>query len=269
MNYSETEQKVITLVSTALNVNSINLQSSQENISEWDSLAYLSIIIAMEEEIEIDLKEEKIKYDEDALIIIAKKADGSMRDALSILDQMICFCNNDLNIKQVKEALGIVNKDDYLSILKLIGKNESQSILKILNKILNNGISIKDFIEGLNYFIRDTIVSMNSSDDINREINKHFTDYGITEMVLLRVLELCLKFQLNMKNYDHTLIPLQVLKIKLSNMDKIININQFINSKRQNYTTEVKPKNNISIIGNNNKKKSTKNIVELNEKVSS
>ena len=121
-----------------------------------------------------------------------------MRDALSILDQMICFCNNDLNIKQVKEALGIVNKEDYLSILKLIGKNESQSILKILNKILNNGISIKDFIEGLNYFIRDTIVSMNSSDDINREINKHFTDYGITEMDLLRVLELCLKFQLNM-----------------------------------------------------------------------
>ena len=57
MNYSETEQKVITLVSTALNVNSINLQSSQENTSEWDSLAYLSLISAMEEEFEIEITE--------------------------------------------------------------------------------------------------------------------------------------------------------------------------------------------------------------------
>ena len=60
MNYSETEQKVITLVSTALNVNSINLQSSQENTSEWDSLAYLSVISAIEEEFEIEITEKNI-----------------------------------------------------------------------------------------------------------------------------------------------------------------------------------------------------------------
>ena len=60
MNCSETEQKVITLVSTAINVNSINLQSSQENTSEWDSLAYLSVISAMEEEFEIEISEKNI-----------------------------------------------------------------------------------------------------------------------------------------------------------------------------------------------------------------
>ena len=60
MNYSETEQKVITLVSTALNVNSIDLQSSQENTFEWDSLAYLSVIGVMEEEFEIEITEKNI-----------------------------------------------------------------------------------------------------------------------------------------------------------------------------------------------------------------
>ena len=60
MNYSETEQKVITLVSTALNVNSIDLQSSQENTSEWDSLAYLSVISTLEEEFEIEITEKNI-----------------------------------------------------------------------------------------------------------------------------------------------------------------------------------------------------------------
>ena len=60
MNYSETEQKVITFVSTALNVNSIDLQSSQENTSEWDSLAYLSVMSLMEEEFEIEISEKNI-----------------------------------------------------------------------------------------------------------------------------------------------------------------------------------------------------------------
>ena len=60
MKYSVTEQKVITLVSTALNVNSINLKSSQENTSEWDSLAYLSVISTLEEEFEIEITEKNI-----------------------------------------------------------------------------------------------------------------------------------------------------------------------------------------------------------------
>ena len=60
MNYSETEEKVITLVSNTLNINNIDLQSSQENTSEWDSLAYLSVISVMEEEFEIEISEKNI-----------------------------------------------------------------------------------------------------------------------------------------------------------------------------------------------------------------
>ena len=60
MNYSETEEKVIAVVSNILNVKNIDLQSSQENTSEWDSLAYLSIISAMEEEFEIEITEKNI-----------------------------------------------------------------------------------------------------------------------------------------------------------------------------------------------------------------
>ena len=54
------EQKVCLLIEKALNVNSIYLQSSQENTSEWNSLAYLSVIIAMEEEFEIEITEKNI-----------------------------------------------------------------------------------------------------------------------------------------------------------------------------------------------------------------
>ena len=60
MNYSETEEKVIAVVSNTLNVKNIDLQSSQANTSEWDSLAYLSVISAMEDEFEIEITEKNI-----------------------------------------------------------------------------------------------------------------------------------------------------------------------------------------------------------------
>ena len=60
MNYSETEEKVIAVVSNTLNVKNIDLQSSQENTSEWDSLAYLSVMSLMEEEFEIEISEKNI-----------------------------------------------------------------------------------------------------------------------------------------------------------------------------------------------------------------
>ena len=60
MNYSETEEKVITVVLNTLNVKNIDLQSSQENTSEWDSLAYLSVVCAIEEEFLIEISQENI-----------------------------------------------------------------------------------------------------------------------------------------------------------------------------------------------------------------
>ena len=60
MNYSETEEKVITVVLNTLNVKNIDLQSSQENTSEWDSLAYLSVVCAIEEEFSIEISQENI-----------------------------------------------------------------------------------------------------------------------------------------------------------------------------------------------------------------
>ena len=60
MNYSETEKKVIAIVSNTINVKNIDIHSSQANTSEWDSLAYLSVISIMEDEFEIQITEKNI-----------------------------------------------------------------------------------------------------------------------------------------------------------------------------------------------------------------
>ena len=60
MNYSETEKKVIAIVSNTINVKNIDIHSSQANTSEWDSLAYLSVLSAVEEEFVIEISQENI-----------------------------------------------------------------------------------------------------------------------------------------------------------------------------------------------------------------
>ena len=66
------------------------------------------------------LQKENIKYEDNAIEIISKKADGSMRDALSILDKIISYSNQCITYELVKDSLGIIEEDVYLKLLKLI-----------------------------------------------------------------------------------------------------------------------------------------------------
>ena len=102
------------------------------------------------------LKEEKIKFDEDSLYKIAYKADGSMRDALSMLDQMICLGDNQLTLDVVKNAFGVVDDKTFFDLLKLIGLKDGLNMLKTINGILDNGVSLDDFINGFDKLFTKT-----------------------------------------------------------------------------------------------------------------
>ena len=202
------------------------------------------------------LDDEKIKYDNDSLILIAQKADGSMRDALSILDQMICYTNNDLILEKVQKALGIVTEDQYHDLLSFVGERKIDSILAIVNRILNDGISINQFIEGFNQFLRDAILfKAKNKDDSNEEFSKILFD----DLDLLRILDMCLKFQISIKNFKQPKIVLETLIIKLAYLDSSIDIARFIHHNQDKVSGDLNSDGRIN---------SKKNIKELIEKKS-
>lgn len=202
------------------------------------------------------LDNEKIKYEEESLNVIAHKSDGSMRDALSILDQIICYCDGNLIFEKVKEALGVVNEENYFELLCLIGQKKPNEILSLLNKTLDAGISVSDFILGFNLYIRDCLISITSKN--NNVENK----IQLTELDLLRILELCLKFQINIKNFNQPKILLESLIIKLCYLDKTININKYLFEKKNLSNAKDNPK-----VDESNKINSEeKNIIDVEEK---
>ena len=99
-----------------------------------------------------------VKFEDDALHIIAQKADGAMRDALSIFDRVVSFCGNNLTRQAVTENLNVLDYETYINITDLIIENKIPDLLMAYNEILSKGFDSHHFIAGLASHFRDLLV---------------------------------------------------------------------------------------------------------------
>ena len=108
-------------------------------------------------------KNENITADADALHIIGQKADGALRDACSIFDQIVSFAGNNLTYKAVIDNLNILDYDYYFKVVDALLTENIPSSLLIFNEILNNGFDGHNFITGLGEHLRNLLVCKDAS----------------------------------------------------------------------------------------------------------
>ena len=99
-----------------------------------------------------------VVFEDDALHIIAQKADGAMRDALSIFDRVVSYCGNNLTRQAVTENLNVLDYETYIQITELLLTNKIPEVLLALNDILAKGFDGHHFIAGLASHFRDVLV---------------------------------------------------------------------------------------------------------------
>lgn len=102
-----------------------------------------------------------ISFEDDALHIIAQKADGAMRDALSIFDRVVSYCGTNLTRQAVTENLNVLDYEYYIKVTDLILENRIPDLLLIYNEILAKGFDGHHFIAGLASHFRDLLVCQN------------------------------------------------------------------------------------------------------------
>lgn len=102
-----------------------------------------------------------ITFEEDALQIIAQKADGAMRDALSIFDRVVSYCGNNLTRQAVAENLNVLDYDYYLKVTDLILSNDIPNLLLSYNDILSKGFDGQHFVMGIATHFRNLLVCKN------------------------------------------------------------------------------------------------------------
>ena len=104
-------------------------------------------------------KSENVEVEPDALHLIAQKADGAMRDSLSIFDQLVNFTGAKLTYKAVIDNLNILDYDYYFKVTDFILKGDIANTLLVYNEILANGFDGHNFISGLGEHLRNLLVS--------------------------------------------------------------------------------------------------------------
>ena len=182
------------------------------------------------------LDNEKLTYDEEGISLIAQKADGSLRDSLSLLDQVIAYADATLDVETVKDVLGIIEENVFLDVIKLINEKNYQNLITYINELLNNGFAISDFISGFNEFIRHCMLYQRENSEIYNlsedSINWIKSECQLNTMDILRMLDLSLKFESNLKQISQPQISLETLFMKLALLESSINIAQVLSGKQ-------------------------------------
>ena len=107
-------------------------------------------------------QKENITYEEEALAVIAEKADGGMRDALSIFDQTASFCQGNITYQKVIEDLNVLDSENYFQIVDLALQNKVMEIMVLLNGIINKGFDGGLLIQGLAKHVRNVLMARDS-----------------------------------------------------------------------------------------------------------
>ena len=104
-------------------------------------------------------EKEGITVEEEALAVIAEKADGGMRDALSIFDQAASFCQGNITYQKVIEDLNVLDSDNYFRIVDLALENKAMDIMVLLNNVINKGFDGGLLIQGLAKHVRNVLMA--------------------------------------------------------------------------------------------------------------
>ena len=108
-------------------------------------------------------QQEGITVGEQALNVVAQKADGGMRDALSIFDQLVAFCGREISYEQAIEVLNVLNSDYYFRMVDAALQAAVGDALLLLNEVLQKGFDAGHFITGLAQHLRDVLVSKDAA----------------------------------------------------------------------------------------------------------
>jgi DNA polymerase-3 subunit gamma/tau len=169
-------------------------------------------------------KSENIEAEHDALHIIAQKADGAMRDALSMFDQIVSFAGNKLTYKAVIENLNILDYDYYFRISAAALESNIPEALVIFNEILDNGFDGHNFINGLGSHFRNLLVCKDISTIQLLEVGQNIKDKYMDQSqrysmeTLLRAINITNKCDINYKTSKNQRLQVELALMQICSL---------------------------------------------------
>lgn len=177
---------------------------------------------------------ENINVDEESLHVIAKKADGALRDALGLMDQAIAFCGNDIQHEELLRALNVVSTERMFDFMKAVEAQDASEGLELINNLLQEGYDIQEYLVGLTEHLRNLYVAKNSAKmhlvEASAETKKRYKSASepFSEDDLMRMLHIVSEAQYKIKEAHQPKIQFEITLLKLIHMERTRNLNTLL-----------------------------------------
>lgn len=168
-------------------------------------------------------KQERVDYEPEALTLVAQKADGAMRDALSVFDQIVSFSDNKITYAKVIENLNILDYDYYFRLTNNFLGGEVPDTLLIFDEILSKGFDAHNFINGLSCHFRDLLVCKVEKTrqllEVGESILQQYAEQSTqcSDDFLFDCLEICNSCDLSYRTSKNQRLHIELTLIKLCN----------------------------------------------------
>ncbi len=203
---------------------------------------------------------QNINFEVDALNLIAEKADGAIRDALSLFDQLVISCTNNLTLENISKNLNVISNNIYFDLTDEILKKNISGILIKLENIIELGYDLYDLVIGMNNHIRNLLLcaetNTSSIFELSESFKEKYSNYSskFEINVLLNLIDILTESELNYNKAKNKRILVELTFMKLASFDYLEKKKKIIPT---SFYKNFNP-NNIEII---NSKKPNKDLV--------
>jgi DNA polymerase-3 subunit gamma/tau len=172
-------------------------------------------------------RQEGINASEEALNVVAQKADGGMRDALSIFDQLVSFCGTNITYEKAIEVLNVLDTDYYFRLVDAALAGQVTSALLLLNEVLQKGFDAGNFITGFAQHLRDVLVSKDAATvqllETSDAIRQHYQEQAqrCTAKWLFNALDSINTCDINYRTAKNKRLTVELALVKLCRLTEV------------------------------------------------
>jgi len=179
-------------------------------------------------------RSENVGIDEEALHLIARKADGSMRDSQSVLDQMISYTGKAITGPDVIQALGLIEQEVFFELTDCIISRDTGRALNLVDKAIARGYDLEEFWSGLASHLRNAlIISMGGSMDLieaSEPDRKRYQELAadLPAEDLIRLIRITADASLGLKRNPNARIPIETAVVRMTRLDRTVRIEELL-----------------------------------------
>jgi DNA polymerase-3 subunit gamma/tau len=175
------------------------------------------------------LDDEGIAYEVEALTVLARKGDGSIRDGLSLLDQVIAYHSGKIDDATVISVLGLIEDAFYAGLLESIADHNRKAVLSKVEAIFDGGYDIKEICQGFNQFLRDGILTLETGDpSLTTRGTLVEIPNGMATPDLINLLNIGLETEAQLRYAQQPRVLIEHQLLKMAELDNVVSIQEVL-----------------------------------------